>query len=295
MNPLLRDMPLFVEVARLKSFTLAAEKLDMYVSTLSRRIAALEKEMGVPLFLRNTRNVELTTGGNLLLERCEFILEETDNAWEAVVGNMTAPSGPVRVSMYEYTYHAMLKGVFSDFVTKWPGIQLSINFNERSVDLFTEPYDVDFRSGPLADSSLMARKILTIEPRLYASPTFLERYPAPLHPRDLTAAPCICLTRIGNVWTLHKGKERVDVALRPAYSFGSISLCYEFALAGHGVAMLRKHLAENDVQEGRLVRILPGWTGVLHDVFMVTAPGQTPRRIKVFVDYMMDFFARVPN
>lgn len=89
MGTLLRDMPLFVEVARQKSFSKAAENLDMYTSTLSRRIAGLEKEMGVPLFLRNTRNVELTGSGKTLLERCEYILTETDNAREVVVGNMT--------------------------------------------------------------------------------------------------------------------------------------------------------------------------------------------------------------
>ena len=296
MSTFLRDMPFFVEVAKQKSFSKAAENLDMYTSTLSRRIAALEKDMGVPLFLRNTRNVELTESGKVLMERCEFILAETEHAREAVVGNMTGLEGPVRVSMFEYSYYGAMRGVFSRFAVQWPGIQLRIHFNKNPVDLMVEPYDIDFRNGPLADSSLKARKALYIEPCLYASPKFLESYPAPKKPEDLRGIPCICLDRagMGTVWPMEKGKQRINVPVCAAHIFGSVALCHEFALAGLGVAMLRNHLANEDVRNGRLVRVLPDWTGPRHDMYMVMAPGQTPRRVRVLVDYLADFFSTVP-
>lgn len=294
MQLLLREMPLFVETARRKSFSLAAEHLDMYASTLSRRIAALEKAMGVPLFLRNTRKVELSAAGAMLLERCERIMEETSEAWNAVVGNMVKPAGLVRVSMYDYAYTNLLRGELSRFVSTWPDIQLSVNFNDREVDLLTEPYDVDFRTGPLTDSDLKARKALTIEPRVYASPKLFETYPIPRSPEDLRSLPCICLARMGNTWPLYKGDQRYDAPLRPAFSFGSISLCYEFALAGHGVAMLRRQYVEEEVHAGKLVRVLPEWSGPIQELFMVTAPGQTPRRIQIFIEYMADFFKSFP-
>lgn len=290
MNPLFRDMPLFVEVARNKSFSRAAARLDMYTSTLSRRIAALEKEVGVPLFLRTTRNVELTTGGKLLLERCEFLLAEADYALESVVGNMTRPAGPVRVSLFEYSYHAVLKGVFTGFAAKWPDVQLSVTFNDRPVDLLSEPYDVDFRVGPLPDSTLVARRVLTVEPQIFASPALLERYPMPEKPEDLATMPCLVLNRIGSAWRLHRGREQVVCSVRPRHVFSSISLCQEFVLAGQGVALLRKHLAVEDVKAGRLVRLLPEWTGTRHELFMVRAPGQPPKRVQVFMDYMGEFF-----
>ena len=295
MSTLLRDMPLFVEVAKQKSFSKAAENLDMYVSTLSRRIAGLENDLGVPLFLRSTRTVELTESGKTLFERCEYILMETDNAREAVVGNMTGLAGPVRLSIPEYLYHALLHGVFSRFAAIWPDIRLSVNFNEDPVDLMTQPYDIDFRAGPLEDSTLKARKMLRIEPCMYASPKLFESYPLPEKPGDLRFVPCICFSRIGPVWAMEKGRRRVSVPVKVTHTFGSIFLCYEFALAGHGVAMVRKHLGAEDEKNGKLIRVLPEWSGPCHDMFLVTAGGQTPRRVKVFVDFLADHFAAVPH
>ncbi|MGD9209396.1 MAG: LysR family transcriptional regulator [Desulfobacteraceae bacterium] len=294
MDSFLSNLPAFVEVAKHKSFTQAAENLDMYSSTLSRRIAALEKEIGVSLLLRNTRNVELTEAGRLLLERSVFILEEVKNTREAVVNNMLNPTGPVRVSMFEDIYNAVLRGVFSDFASMWPGIQLHINFNEWPVDLVTEPYDVDFRNGPLPDSSLKARKVITFETYLYAAPKLLEAYQTPLHPDELGTMPYINLNRVGPLLDLYRGTEHVNVQMRPVHSFGSISLVQEFTVAGHGVSMLRSHTAYHDEQAGRLIRLLPEWTGRKHDVFMVMAPGRMLRRVRIFVDYMAEFFTGLP-
>ena len=291
MRPLLRDLPLFAAVASCKSFSKAAEQLDMYVSTLSRRIAILEKEMGVPLFLRNTRTMELTESGKVLLERSEYILAEAESAWEAVVRNMTRPAGLVRVSMSEDTYHGLLRGLLSDFAKEWPEIRLCIHFNERHVDLLTEPYDVDLRETPFPDSELKARKIWTIDPGVYAAPTLLESYPVPEVPQDLLRMPCIALERIGTLWPLTRGEEKEVVHVRPAHSFTSIALCREFALAGRGVLLLQKSMAAQDEKNGALVRLLPEWSGPCHDIYVVMHGGQLPRRTRVFVDYLVEAVA----
>ena len=99
MNDFLNDLPLLVEVARQKSFTKAAEVLDIGASTLSRRIRLLEKKMGVLLFYRDTRNVELTPNGSFMLERCEFILEEARRTYESLVRDRLEPSGLIRICM----------------------------------------------------------------------------------------------------------------------------------------------------------------------------------------------------
>jgi DNA-binding transcriptional LysR family regulator len=92
---------------------------------------------------------------------------------------------------------------------------------------------------------------------------------------------------------LHKGKQIVNVAVRPAFTFSSISLCREFALGGPGVTMLRKLLAFPDKERGDLVRLLPDWSGAKHDLFALMNPGQTPKRVRIFVDYLMHYFAGV--
>jgi DNA-binding transcriptional LysR family regulator len=293
MNTLLRDMPIFVEVAKMKSFTKAAEALNLGISTLSRRISLLEKNLGAALFSRNTRNVELTASGKILLERCEFILAEAENACESINLNMREPVGELRISMYDDVYYGVLRGVLSQFASQWPGIGLKIDFSTRPVDLRTEPYDLVFRIGPLQDSTLMARKIFTIDPGIYASQKLLQAYALPGKPEDLSRMPCICLGRIGNIWELHNGKKTVSVAVRPAFTFSSISLCREFALDGHGVTMMRKLLAFPDKERGDLVRLLPEWSGAKHDLFALMNPGQTPKRVRVFVDYLINYFASV--
>ena len=288
MQTFFNDIPLLVEVARRKSFTRAAESLGMGASTLSRRIKLLEERMGVLLFYRDTRNVELTDNGTYLLDRCGFILEEAQKAHDAVVGNMQKPSGLIRVCMFQDTYEQLLKGALLEFAAKWPDIRMELTLVEHPVDMRTDPYDVAFLIDSSIAPSLVARKLLTIEPFLYASPALFERYPMPEEPGDLLRLPCITLQRFGTRWPMHKGGRHVTVEIQPSYSFCSVEMCRDFALAGHGVAMIRKEQAEPDEQAGRLVRLLPDWSGgFVHDVNLVVGTRQLPQRVRLFVDHIL--------
>ncbi len=292
MHGFLNDIPLFVEVARQKSFTKAADTLGIGVSTLSRRIKSLEKRMGVLLFHRDTRNVELTDNGSFLLERCEFLLDEAQKTYDLVVKNMQSPSGLLRVCMFQDLYNLYLKDAMLDFALQWPDIQIHLTFVEKPVDMRTDPYDVGFLISPFIPPPLVARKLLTIEPFLFASPVFLERYPLPREPKDLLQLPCIVLERFGRRWPMHNGKRQVTIDVEPRYLFSSVELCRDFALAGHGVALLRGVMVASDEKEGRLVRILPEWSGGFeHDVSLVTSSGQLPRRIRLFVDHIQKMFS----
>jgi DNA-binding transcriptional LysR family regulator len=276
MQDFLNDVPLLVEVARQKSFTKAAETLGIGVSTLSRRIKLLEARMGVLLFYRDTRNVEPTDNGAYLLDRCGYILDEVQKTYESVVGNMQNPSGLIRICMFQDTYEHLLKDALLDFV-------------EHPVDMRTDPYDVAFLIGPSIAPSLVARKLLTVEPYLYASPELFKRYPVPEAPHDLDRLPCIALQRFGRRWPMHNGDQQVTVEIHPQYTFSSVEMCRDFALAGLGIAMVRKGRAEEDEKAGRLVRVLPDWSGgFAHDVHLVMGSSQLPQRVRLFVDHILD-------
>lgn len=293
MQNFLNDIPLLVEVARQKSFTKASEILGIGVSTLSRRIKQLETRMGVLLFYRDTRNVELTDNGTYLLDRCDFILEEVQKTYESVVMNMQKPSGLVRICMFQDLYDNILKDTVMDFVAKWPDIQMDLTFVEHPVDMRTAPYDVAFLIGPSIAPPLIARKLLTIEPFLYASPELFEHYPMPEEPNDLLRLPCIVLQRFGRQWSMHDGTRQVTVEVQPRCSFSSVEMCHDFVLAGHGVALLRKERAEQDEKAGRLVRVLPEWSGgFVHDVNLVMGSSQLPQRVRLFVDHVLSRFLR---
>lgn len=288
MQDFLTDIPLLVEVARQKSFTKAAETLKIGASTLSRRIKLLEERMGVLLFYRDTRNVEPTDNGEYLLSRCEFVLEEVRKAYDSVVTNMQKPSGLIRICMFRDLYDRVLKETLLDFAAQWPDIQMDLTFVEHPVDMRTDPYDVAFLIESSIAPSLVARKLLTIEPFLYASPKLLERYPMPETPMDLHRLPCIVLQRFGRRWPMHKGEKQMSVEIEPRYTFSSVDLCRDFVLAGHGVALLRAGRAAQDEKAGRLVRLLPDWSGgFAHDVKLVTGSSQLPRRIRLFVDHVL--------
>ena len=291
MNPLLPDMPLFVEVAKHMSFSKAAEALDLGVSTVSRRIRLLEKKLGNPLFFRDTHSVRITDAGKLLLEHCQYIMSTADNALESFSRNVLHPSGRIRVSMYADVYHEVLQGVFSAFLSEWPEIQLNIHFFEDSPDIISEPYDVVLRQGPLPDSSLVAKKLFTITPAVYASPKLLEKYPAPATPQDLCNMPCIALSRFGSIWELLLGDRISVVYTTPQFIVSSALLVQELVLGGHGVGLLREDVVVSHEGSGQLVRLLPQWKVPEHDLFIIVRSSQVPRRVRVFVDYMMKHFS----
>lgn len=293
MHSLLRDIPLFVAIARLKSFTQAADFLGVGISTLSRRIAQLEKALGVPLLYRNTRKVELTEVGQSLLERCEFILTETDSAWESIVHNMNKASGQVRISMPEDCYHSLLKGALSAFASAWPEIQLRVDFSEQIVDLQGDPYDIFIRLGLMADASCIVRKMFTVAPFLYCSQTILDNHGTPEKPEDILSLPCISLVRTGNSWIFCKKDIQKTVFVSPAYVFSSILLCHEFTTAGHGVTMLRKHIAAQDEKDGKLVHILQDWRGIQHNLYIITVKRQIPKRTQLVIDFLMDYCSKM--
>lgn len=286
MKNILNDMPLFVEVAKRKNFTAAADILDMPVSTLSRRISAMEKVLSVPLFLRNSRNVELTESGKTFFEHCAYIVENAMNACEALVQNMNAPAGAVRFSTTNNSYGLILPALKS-FAAAWPQIQLHTRFADQWADLLTEPFDLDMRLGPLPDSSLVARKLNSVEYGLYISPHLLEVYPLPQRPEDLPALPCIVAHPFpGNTWILTKGKETCSITINPAYSFNSMFAAIEFALSGMGLVCAAKTLLFRQQQAGQLTQILPDWALPNMDVNLVMPNQQPPLRVRLFMEHL---------
>lgn len=286
----LSDIPLFVEVARQRSFTKAAAILDMPISTLSRRISALEKKLNIPLLHRNSRNVELTPSGKVFYERCIYIVNEAKIAFESVTQNMQNPSGTVRISMGGDLFHGYMAQALNEFAKKWPEIKLNVRFTDRWVDLMKEPFDLDFRVGDdLPDSSLVARKLGSGSLSLYATPVFLERFGPIKKVEDLSKAPCIGLDNENLNGQLTNGKKKVRVQINRRYSFNTLSGALNFVLADLGVAPLSPIMVERYVESGQLVQVLPGWTTFPLNLYIVMPNNQMPLRVRLLVDYLVDY------
>lgn len=290
---LFRDIPLFVEAAKQCSFTKAAEALDIPLPTVSRRIAAMEKALGIPLFYRKTRKIELSEYGQALYERYRYVVDEVDATLEELFSDIKEPRGAVRFSVHPEVYHLYMAGVVSGFAAQWPGIQLTGQFSARWLDLYSEPFDLDIRAGRLPDSDLIVRRLVSLTPGLYASPRLLRHHPLPETPKDLAAIPCIAPTLVDQAWPVSKGKITEKVLIRPAHRVDNLQLSLELALAGAGVAWSVEHLAHPHVERGDLVAVLPDWTVSRFDINAVMPSNRIPKRVRLFVDYLVAHFARM--
>lgn len=293
MKSLLSDMPLFVEVARQRSFTQAAEILDMPDSTVSRRISALEKELGVRLLNRNSRCVELTDSGREFFDYCENILVEVEAAKDSIVGSTRSLSGKVRISMRNDIYLSHLSGAFIEFAQKWPDIQIQAAYNKHWVDLLGDPYDIDIRVGNnMPPSNLVARKIGRTKPALFASPLLFEKVEAPKGVCELGKIPALIIASMGDKITLQRDEETRNVNLKVAHSFTCGGACLGFALAGLGLTILSPGRAAPYVKNGELVRVLEDWSLPGEDVHLVTVSSQVPQRVRLFLDHLFDYSKR---
>lgn len=288
-----RDIPLFVEAAKLESFSMAGESLGIPIPTVSRRIANMEKELGVQLFHRKSRKVELSGYGQALYERCQFIVDEADAALEELMMDITQPRGPVRFSVHPEVYLTYMKGIVGEFSSQWPGIHLYGQFSSRWVDLYAEPFDLDIRTGLSPDSDLKVRRLTTLTPRLYASPSLLEHYPAPAKPSDLKNIPCIAPSLLDRGWVLKKGNNTETIAVRPVHRMDNLCLALELVLAGSGISCLVPSAVVEHEERGELVPILPDWTVPGFDISVVMTNNNIPKRVRLFVDFLVEHFQKL--
>ena len=191
MNPdILRAMVVFVEVAKLKGFSRAASALAMPTSTVSRRIAALEREIGLRLFKRTTRKVELTEEGEAYFVRCQRIMEEAQGAHDELTGKRLSPRGHVRVAMTA-DFGLRLVAALPEFSRRFPDLTIEFDLTTRRVDPASENCDVAVFLGPPPDSGLTAIKLAEAQIHLYAAPAYL-RGARPVNTLDdLAAHDCI--------------------------------------------------------------------------------------------------------
>lgn len=282
----LPDMALFVAVARAGSFRQAAARLQLPVSTLSRRIAAMEARLGVPLLLRTTRSVSLTPAATPYFERCVEVLEAAERAQAALTASHTQQVR-MRIAMPVDLGVEVLGPVVADFVDSHPGLRVEFDLSAHAVDLLRDPIDLAFRIGKPMDDRLVARQVADIPSGLYAAPVWLRRHPAITQPEQLEQVPCLDLrTAVGSMaWRV--GACHWDAAPGPcALAANSVSLLRKLAEGGRGVALLPQHMASASVRAGRLQWVLPSASTPVWPVYAVTAGRQLPDRVRLLLAHV---------
>lgn len=286
---LLNDMALFVEVANVLSFRRASDATGVPNSTLSRRIGALEKAIGLRLLHRTTRKVELTEAGQLYYERCRRIIDEARIAHEQLGEMLAQPSGMLRVSLPVDFSVIYLAPLIAEFAGRYPGITFDFDLTPRRVDLVTEPFDVAIRMGELPNSTLIARRLVSLSVQAYASPRYLEISGEPTHPNDLAQHECLGFPKVGK-WTMYRGKEVVEVNVGGRFHANSVGMFRRLATLNLGVVLLPERIVAEDVMAGRLRQVLLGWQGSSVPVYALTETRLLPAKTQRFIEFLQEHF-----
>lgn len=283
----LSRLVVFAAVAEASSFTVAAKKLGVPRSTVSRAIAALEADVGTPLLHRTTRTVALSPAGKVLLERTTPGLTSLQEALSSPLSPDDEPQGTLKMSATSDFAASILAEVVASFVLRHPQVKVQMELTNRIVDLRGEGFDLAFRFafGKLVGASLVARKLASLDVRFYASPSYIARVGAPKRIADLTHHTMIGI-KPRDRWQFTNGEDTHIIDVAPRVILDDMGTARALARAGVGVAAMPSFMTRDDVGAGSLVCVLPSWSSVLATAFMVFPGKVLPRRVSLFRDHV---------
>jgi DNA-binding transcriptional LysR family regulator len=291
----LRGYYVFAHVAETQSFSRAAERLDITKSAVSKQVAQLEKDLGVQLIVRTTRKLALTEAGERVYASCARIAGDVEAAREAAHAESTLVAGSLRVTAPAALGRNYLMPVAMEFMAEHPRVSVELVLGDAFVDLIAERIDVALRVGGRSEQSFVNRRIARIEYFLVAAPKYLQQHGTPRIPADLMQHEWVMHSPSEARITLRKGTRSATVRVHGRLSSNDGPANLVAARAGHGILGVPDFEAAQDVHQGSLVRLLPGWRiddAALHLVF-------PPRkhvlgRVRAFADFVAERFKDPP-
>ncbi|HEY4372406.1 MAG TPA: LysR family transcriptional regulator [Burkholderiales bacterium] len=293
----LHAMQVFTRVAELESFTRAAERLDMAPASVSAAVQNLESHLGVRLFTRTTRKINLTDDGRAYLERCLRVLAEIEETEAALKQTQTNPQGKLRVEIPTGLGHMYVTPALPAFSERYPDVQVVMTLNDRFVELVEEEVDIIMRIGTLGDSPMVARRLYEARFVACASPDYLKRHGAPRHPRELAQHNCMgyfsaSLGRSAR-WHFRREGESHTYSPNGTLHVNNSEALVDLAIAGAGIICLLETSLARAIREGRLVPILEGWEREAMPVSALYWPSRhLSAKVRVFIDFISELFNR---
>jgi DNA-binding transcriptional LysR family regulator len=286
----LNALVIFAKVVEASSFSEAARRLRMPVSTVSRRISELEDQLGVRLLDRSTRSLRLTDLGAEVLEHAQRSADVSEAVQDIVSNRQASVSGTLRLSAPPNISDTLLSPLVAAFQASYPNVRVKILIAERYVDHIGDGVDIALRLGALKDSSLVAKRILTYRHQLVASPVYLKNGKPPQTPRDLIGHRLIAFSywRPESRWTfVHvNGRDEETVTFQPHLSMNDFSGLVPALLAGLGIGDLPPVVQPEFMGDGRLVEVMPEWRFRTQDLSLIHLGNRNmPRPARVFAEF----------
>ncbi len=297
LNP--NDLFIYARVAEAGSFSKAAERLGLPKSTVSRRVALLEEQLGERLMVRSTRRSSFTEFGLQLLEHARQVAAEVDAVAALSEHRQAQPTGRLRVSMPSEIAALLLEDMLAAFVALYPAVSLELDLSPRRVDLLAEGFDIALRIGALPDdATLVARKLAMLSNGLYASPAYLAAHGEPQTPQALEQHKAVLILGRNNEhfgWSLSKGDERWQGTPSSTFAANSPGLLVRMASAGCGIVAVHDRFALPRVKSGELRRVLPEWCLPADSAWAVFAGRRLmPAKTRAFIEMLQTALDQQP-
>jgi LysR family transcriptional regulator for bpeEF and oprC len=288
----LDTLAIFASVAESRSFSAAGRRLGISPSGASKAITRLEKQLGVRLLSRTTRSVKLTEDGAAYFDHCRRILEEIEQADNAVTRARMVPHGRLKVHITAGFGKKIIVPALARFAARYPDITLDIELADRMPDLAEEGIDVSIRVGNIGDSRVVARRLCRTLFITCAAPAYLERYGEPKAPEDLATHRCLAyavpLANRYREWNFARDGKQFSLALSGPLNINSGEALVDTAIAGGGIVTVASFMAAEALAARKLRWILRDYTAEGPDISITyLAPRQLSARSQAFIDFIV--------
>ncbi len=292
----LQGLMTFAEVLETGSFSRAAQTLGIAKSSVSKRVSALERELGVRLIQRSTRKLRVTEEGEALFQRCARIRQELDEAEREVAGFRESPHGTIRLGAPPLFANTRLASLLPEFLSRYPDLKIELRLNEKQSDLIAGGYDISLRTGELADSSLVAQRLCTFKAVLCAAPRYLEIHGRPQHPAEIEDHNYLAwqgperapITQL----MFRKGARSYRAKIDSNLSSTDAMSIREAAVNGGGITLLPDFAIHDELDSGLLEVLLDDYD--VHSIplsLVYPQRQQIPLKVRVLADFLKDVFS----
>jgi DNA-binding transcriptional LysR family regulator len=289
-----KQISTFVDVVARGSLSAAARAEGIAPAVISRRLDALEARLGVKLLQRTTRKTALTTEGIAFLENCQRILQDLENAEAQASERSVRASGHLTVSAPAGFGRQIVAPLIPSFLAEHREVTVTLNLNDRVVDLLGEGIDIAIRIASLSDSSLIGIKLADNQRVVVGSPEYFRKHGRPTTPDELSRHNCLAISSAGSQrgWTFRQTGKSVTMKVGGNMVCNDGTVLHDWALAGKGLAWRSIWEVGKEIESGMLETVLDQYSAPGNDIYAVFAQRQhLPLRIRVFVDFLRRTFA----
>ncbi|WP_295893494.1 LysR family transcriptional regulator [uncultured Vibrio sp.] len=294
----LESIQIFIKVVETGSITKASEQLGLAKSAISKRLSELEQQLGVKLINRTTRKSSITEAGQIYFQKSKLISEELEELNCEIASVQTHLVGTLKIAVPLSFGIDHLVPALDEFSQKHSELKLDIDFSDRRVDLVQDGFDLAFRIGQLADSTLKAKAITPVSHVLCASPEYLSEYGTPETPEDLKKHKFLRYSQmaLSGLQLVGENQQKFMAQIDVVHSANNGEFLKAMALSGHGFTHLPKFIIWKELQNGTLKQILTAYTPAPQNAYIVYPETRyLPQKSRALIDFLTDYFGDSPH